>query len=112
MAAWTSSAWIGDGGAMEGDVLRDGVWWHRGRDDSERFDGDGLESYPVNEFGPLELDQIPGFNSVVGQTGWAPESNWFQPNSGKTNRPSAFYIRPLSYFPFHKYDVLRFTHDL
>jgi hypothetical protein len=66
--ARTSSAWIGDGCAMEGDGLRDGVGWHRGREDSERFGGDGLESYPGSEFRPLELDQILGFNSVVGHT--------------------------------------------
>jgi hypothetical protein len=62
-------SWVEDGGAMEGDGLCDGVGWRRGQDDSERFGGDGLESYPGSEFGPPELDQISGFNSVVGQTG-------------------------------------------
>jgi hypothetical protein len=40
-----------------------------GRDDSERFARYCLESYLRHEFGPPELDQIPSFDSVVGQTG-------------------------------------------
>jgi hypothetical protein len=34
--------------------MHDGVRWRQGRDDSERFGGNGLESYPGSEFKPPE----------------------------------------------------------